>query len=151
MAVYEIKQQQFINRPLHEVWDFFSNPKNLAVITPDYMNFTVTSAQTDAIYAGQIITYKVSPILGIPLYWMTEITQVKEGKSFIDEQKIGPYKLWHHQHFFEEKDGGVLMKDHVHYQLPLGFLGNIVHFLFVKSQLENIFKYRKNKVEELLG
>lgn len=151
MAVYEIKQQQYINRPLKEVWDFFSNPKNLATITPAYMKFTVTSDQEEKIYAGQIITYKVSPVLGIPLFWMTEITQVKEGHHFIDEQRIGPYKLWHHQHFFEEKDGGVLMKDHVHYQLPFGFLGSIAHSLFVKRQLTSIFNFRKKKVDELLG
>jgi ligand-binding SRPBCC domain-containing protein len=102
-------------------------------------------------YAGQIIEYKVSPVLGIPIYWMTEITQVDDKKHFIDEQRFGPYSLWHHQHHFKEVPGGVEMTDIVHYKLPFWFLGDIAHSLFVKKQLQHIFNYRFKKVEELFG
>jgi ligand-binding SRPBCC domain-containing protein len=102
-------------------------------------------------YPGQIIEYKVSPVLGIPLYWMTEITHVEEGRYFVDEQRFGPYSLWHHQHHFRQVDRGVEMTDIVHYRLPLGFLGDIANGLFVKKQLEHIFEFRHKRVVELFG
>ncbi|RYD55077.1 MAG: hypothetical protein EOP56_17045 [Sphingobacteriales bacterium] len=152
MAVHKLVRKQLINRPIEEVWAFFSNPGNLATLTPDYMNFRVTS-ETDIehIYAGQIITYKVSPLLGIPLFWMTEITQVRELQFFIDEQRRGPYRLWHHQHHFSRQDGKTLMTDIVHYQLPLYILGNIAHAVFVKKQLHDIFDYRHRTIESLFN
>jgi ligand-binding SRPBCC domain-containing protein len=102
-------------------------------------------------YPGQVMTYKVKPLLGIPLFWMTEITHVQPGKFFVDEQRFGPYNMWHHQHHFREIPGGVEMTDLVHYKLPLGFLGDIAHKIFVHRQLEGIFKFRYRKVEELFG
>ena len=102
-------------------------------------------------YAGQLIEYRVSPVLGIPMYWMTEITHVVEGKYFIDEQRFGPYALWHHQHHFRAVEGGVEMTDIVHYKIPLGPLGWIADRLFVRQKLEQIFDYRYRKVAELFS
>jgi len=150
MAIFELQRQQFIPRPMEEVWLFFSSPANLSVLTPQYMNFRVTTKDVPKrIYAGQIITYKVSPLFGIPLFWMTEITQVQDHRYFIDEQRRGPYRLWHHQHWFEQQGNGVLMTDIVHYELPLGILGNLANRLFLQSQLDNIFEFRQQKVAEL--
>lgn len=100
-------------------------------------------------YAGQLIEYRVSPLLGIPMYWMTEITQVVEGKYFIDEQRFGPYSLWHHQHHFREVEGGVEMTDIVHYKIPMGILGVVADKLFVRKKLETIFDYRYVAVDKL--
>lgn len=137
---------------LDKAWEFFSNPANLANITPGNMGFqTISKYHGDTMYAGQVIEYKVSPVLGIPLYWMTEITHVNDKKYFVDEQRFGPYSLWHHQHHFKVIDGGVEMTDIVHYKLPLWFLGDIANTLFVKNQLKGIFDYRFKKVEELFG
>lgn len=148
--VYSLKTTQFLKMPLQEAWAFFSNPANLQEITPKEMGFKIVSKHHGPqMYAGQIIEYKVRPVLGIPLYWMTEITQVQPMKYFIDEQRFGPYSLWHHQHHFEATDAGVLMTDIVHYKLPFWFLGDIAHHLFVRKQLEGIFKYRFAKVEEM--
>jgi ligand-binding SRPBCC domain-containing protein len=137
---------------LSEAWDFFSRPENLAAITPAYMDFRITSEQpTPRAYPGQIITYKVKPLLGIALSWMTEITQVVEGKYFVDEQRAGPYRIWHHEHHFKATDGGVEMTDLIHYQLPLGWLGSIANALFVRRQLTTIFEYRRKKITELFA
>jgi ligand-binding SRPBCC domain-containing protein len=137
---------------LAQAWDFFSSPANLQTITPPYMGFTIISQHHgDKMYPGQIIEYKVTPVLGIPLYWMTEITHVQEERFFVDEQRFGPYSLWHHQHHFKAIEGGVEMTDIVHYKLPLWWLGDMANALFVKKQLAGIFEYRKKKVEEMFG
>ena len=150
MAVHRIQQEQHLNADLPTVWKLFSNAGNLQAITPEYMKFQVTSGDLpEEIYPGQIITYKVAPLLGIPLFWMTEITHVEPQKLFVDEQRRGPYRMWHHQHHFEARNGGVHMTDIVHYQLPLGFLGELARHLFVSKQLRDIFEYRKKKVAEL--
>ncbi len=150
--VYSFKTVQTIPVSLDEAWDFFSNPANLANITPDNMGFkTISRFHGDTMYAGQVIEYKVSPLLGIPLYWMTEITHVEDKKYFVDEQRYGPYSMWHHQHHFKAVEGGVEMTDIVHYKLPLWFLGDIANEILVKKQLKGIFEYRFKKVEELFG
>jgi len=137
---------------IDKAWDFFSAPKNLADITPSTIVFNIISTHHgDHIYAGQIIEYTLSPILGIPLYWMTEITHVEDKKYFVDEQKFGPYSLWHHQHHFKEIPGGIEMTDIVHYKLPLGIIGDIVNAIMIKKQLKTIFDYRFTKVEQLFG
>jgi ligand-binding SRPBCC domain-containing protein len=152
MAVYNLKQEQFLPVSLDEAWEFFSHPKNLAVMTPEYLNLKFTNELFgDGMYPGQVITYKVKPLLGIPMFWMTEITHVVPGKFFVDEQRFGPYALWHHQHHFEAVEGGVMMTDIVHYKAPLGFLGDIAVSLFIKKQLNEIFDFRKKKVTELFG
>lgn len=152
MSVHIIQTTQRLPISLEEAWDFFSSPKNLKEITPPYMNFKILSnSNSEKMFAGQVITYNVHPVLGIPLYWMTEITQVKENEYFIDEQRIGPYSLWHHQHHFKKIEGGVEMTDFVHYQLPLGILGDIAHAIFVKRQLNGIFDYRYQFLEKRFG
>ena len=152
MAAHSIKTGQRIPVPVEAAWSFFANPANLQTMTPDNMGFKVISKHHgDKMYAGQIIEYTVKPVLGIPLYWMTEITQVKDKEYFIDEQRFGPYSLWHHQHHFKAIEGGVEMTDIVHYKNPLGILGRMANSLFVQKQLRGIFDYRFKKVEELFG
>ena len=152
MAAHSIKTVQKIPVSLEKAWNYFSDPANLQAITPDNMGFTVISKyQGDMMYAGQIIEYKVSPFLGIPVYWMTEITHVKDSVYFIDEQRFGPYSFWHHQHHFKTIEGGVEMTDIVHYKNPLWIFGKLANGLFVKKQLKGIFQYRFHKVEELFG
>lgn len=148
--VHSFKQVQIIPASLPEVWDFFSSAKNLQTITPPSMQFRIISKYHEAeIYPGQIIEYKVKPVLGIPMYWMTEITQVQKEVFFVDEQRYGPYSLWHHQHHFKKVAAGVEMTDIVHYKIPLGFLGDIANSLFVKKKLESIFAYRTEKIDTL--
>lgn len=152
MAIYTLHTVQRIPVSLEKAWDFFSNPSNLQAITPTYMRFEIISRlHGPRMYPGQIIEYKVRPVLGIPLYWMTEITHVVENQLFVDEQRFGPYRLWHHQHHFKPIEGGVEMTDIVHYKIPLGWLGDIANALFVKKQLEEIFNYRYQKIEALFG
>lgn len=137
---------------MEEAWSYFSTPKNLQEITPDDLKFKILSdLGSEKMYAGQIINYIVTPLLGIPMRWTTEISQVKEGEYFVDEQRFGPYAFWHHKHFFEPIEGGVLATDIVDYALPLGFLGRIAHALFVRRQLEHIFQFRTKRIEELFG
>jgi len=148
--VYSIKTVQVLPISLEKAWDFFSSPANLAEITPKNLGFNIISKHhREKMYAGQIIEYKVSPVLGIPLYWMTEITHVEQHKFFVDEQRFGPYSMWHHQHHFKEVPGGVEMTDIVHYKLPFWFLGDIANSVFVKKQLNDIFDYRFKAVEKI--
>src|SRR4051812_9568981 len=121
--VYSFVTNQQLKISVDEAWNYFSNPANLQAITPSHLGFRILSAESDKMYAGQIIEYKVQPVMNIPLYWMTEITHVEEKKYFIDEQRFGPYSFWHHQHHFEENEHGVMMKDIIHYKLPLSVLG----------------------------
>lgn len=137
---------------LEQAWDFFSKPDNLKDITPNNLGFVIRSKHHGPrMYAGQVIEYTVSPVLGIPLYWMTEITHVQDKQFFVDEQRFGPYSLWHHQHHFEAVEGGVKMTDIVHYKLPLWWLGDLANALFVKAQLRQIFSFRFQKNAELFG
>lgn len=147
--MYQIKRTQFVKTDLATCWDFFSSPNNLQVITPDYMGFKVLTSVPDKMYEGLMIAYKVSPLMKIPLNWVTEIKYVHDAQFFVDEQRTGPYKMWHHEHHFKTVDGGVEMTDIVSYELPLGFLGRFAHWLFVRKQLEGIFEYRFKKVDEL--
>jgi ligand-binding SRPBCC domain-containing protein len=150
MAVYSLKTVQVLPVSLEQAWDFFSSPANLGAITPAKLGFNIISKHHgEKMYPGQIIEYTVKPVLGIPLYWMTEITHVEQGKFFVDEQRYGPYSMWHHQHHFREVSGGVEMTDIVHYKIPLWFLGDLAHALFVRRQLKEIFDYRFKKVQEL--
>ena len=136
-----------------EAWDFFSSPNNLAKITPDDMEFTVTSAvdPNQKMYPGMIITYKVSPLFGIKLNWMTEITQVEPEQYFIDEQRFGPFKFWHHQHHFKAIPNGVEMTDVLTYGLPMGILGQMAHGIMVGNKIKAIFAFREKKTIELFG
>lgn len=146
--VYQLKRKQQLRISLDTAWDFFSNPKNLNEITPKDMCFRIVSELEDKMYQGQVILYQVSPVLNIPTTWLTEITHVEDKKYFVDNQVVGPYSLWHHQHKFTENENGVLMEDIVTYKLPLGFLGVLVHSFFVKKKLKNIFDYRFQYLEK---
>jgi len=152
MAFYQLITTQKLPVTTREIWDFISSPMNLKVITPENMGFEVTSnTGQEKMYPGMIITYKVSPLLGIKLNWMTEITHVKENEYFVDEQRIGPYAMWHHQHKIEPIDHGVLMTDIVTYQPPFGLLGALANSLLIKNQLDHIFKYRSVALEKIFG
>jgi ligand-binding SRPBCC domain-containing protein len=150
--VYSLKTVQTIPISLPEAWEFFSRPDNLKDITPVYMGFVIKSKHHgERMYPGQIIEYIVKPLLAIPMYWMTEITHVEEGKYFVDEQRYGPYSLWHHQHHFREVPNGVEMTDIVHYKIPCWFLGDIANALIVKKQLRKIFEFRYQTIEKKFG
>lgn len=151
-SIYSIKTVQKIPISLENAWDFFSKPDNLKEITPNNLGFNIVSKHHGTkMYPGQIIEYTVRPILGIPLYWMTEITHVADQQYFVDEQRFGPYSLWHHQHHFKAIEGGVEMTDIVHYKLPLWFLGDIANIIMVKAQLRGIFNHRYKAVDERFG
>ena len=147
--MYQLKRTQFIKTDLKTAWDFFSSPGNLKKITPQYMGFDVKTALPEKMYEGLMIEYTVKPLLGIPVNWITEIKTVKELEFFVDEQRKGPYKIWHHEHHFKEVDGGVEMTDIVSYELPLGILGRFMHPFLVQKKLEEIFDFRFKAVEEL--
>jgi ligand-binding SRPBCC domain-containing protein len=152
MSVFTLNKEQKIPATIPEVWDFISSPKNLKKITPEYMGFDIVSKNLpDKMYPGIIIAYVVKPFLGIKMRWVTEITHVKEQEYFVDEQRVGPYRLWHHQHHIKPIEGGVLMTDIVHYQPPFGFIGNIANGLVIKHQLKEIFDFRTKKLQELFG
>lgn len=149
MAFYQLIKKQFIPASIEEVWDFISSPKNLKEITPDHMGFDITSKNLpEKMYAGMIISYKVRPLIGIPLTWVTEITHVEEKRYFVDEQRVGPYAIWHHQHLIEPHENGVMMTDIVSYKPPLGFLGSIANALIIRRQLEGIFAYREKALSK---
>ena len=152
MAYYQLIKTQKLPAPISEIWDFISAPDNLKEITPDHMGFIVTSnTGGEKMYPGMIITYKVSPLLGIKLNWITEITHVKDYEYFVDEQRMGPYALWHHQHKIESIEGGVLMTDIVTYRPPMGILGALANSLLIKKQLQRIFEYRTVALEKRFG
>jgi ligand-binding SRPBCC domain-containing protein len=136
---------------MDKAWNFLSDPANLKVITPEHMGFHILSGADRPMFAGQIIQYKVSPFPGFTTKWVTEITHVDEGHYFVDEQRFGPYALWHHKHFIKKIDEGVEMEDIIDYKIPLGILGQLAHPLIVKKQLLEIFKYREQKLKELFG
>lgn len=138
---------QFLPVKTEQAWAFFSNPANLSRITPRKMNFIITSGVPENIYPGLIITYKVSPVFGIPLNWVTEITQVKEPFYFVDEQRSGPYAIWHHEHHFEAAGNGVMMTDKLFYKIPLGGFGNLLDRIFIHREVRGIFEFRKKVME----
>ncbi len=150
MKTYSLKQNITIAAPLEEVWAFFSDPYNLAKISPGYMDFRIVHCpETAEIYDGMLIEYRIKPVLGVPLRWVTLIKKVKPGTCFMDTQVAGPYALWEHTHTFQETGTGTYMQDEVKYALPLGVLGRLAHTLFVKRQLKGIFDYRERVIHNL--
>jgi len=150
--VYSLNTVQKRPISLDAAWVSFSSPANLKEITPSNLGFNIISKHHgEKMYPGQIIEYKVSPVLGIPLYWMTEITHVEDKKYFVDEQRFGPYSMWHHQHHFKAVEGGVEMTDIVHYKIPFWILGDIAHGLFVQNEVKKIFDHRFIAVEQRFG
>jgi ligand-binding SRPBCC domain-containing protein len=151
MKIYSIKANQTIPILIDEAWSFFSNPNNLPKMTPPWLNLEVISDLPDKMYEGMIVTYKVYPFAGIPSNWVTEITTVKEKKIFIDEQRFGPYKFWHHQHHFKEIGDGVEMTDIVNYALPFNLFSKPINRLIVGKKVKEIFEFRKEVLEKLFS
>ncbi len=151
MKIYQLKTTQKLPVSIDKAWNFFSNPKNLAKITPAWLNFRIKSELPDKMRQGMIIVYTVRPALNIPVTWVTEITHVNEPFYFVDEQRFGPYKFWHHEHFFREENDGIIMEDIVSYALPYGFLGRIANRFFVKKKVQEIFDYRSTILKEIFS
>lgn len=149
--MHTLHTKQKLPISLDMAWEFFSDPKNLNTITPDSMKFHTLSGDERKMFAGQIIHYRISPFSGIAMEWVTEISQVKDKEFFVDEQRFGPYKFWHHKHFFKEIDGGVEMEDIVHYKVPYGWIGKLIHPIVVRPKLNEIFAFRKKILIELFG
>lgn len=150
-GIYTLKAKQTINTSLSEAWDFFSSPKNLNALTPPEMSFEITSQNTEKMYAGQIISYKVGIFPRIKSPWVTEITHVSDKQYFTDEQRIGPYALWHHEHIFVPREQGLTIIDKISYKVPFGFLGRWLHFLLIKRKLIRIFSYRQEILKKKFG
>ncbi|KQS53433.1 MULTISPECIES: SRPBCC family protein [Flavobacterium] len=151
MKLYTLHTKQQLPVSIETAWEFISNPKNLEIITPKSMQFKTLSGDEKEMFAGQIIHYKITPLFGISMQWVTEITHVQEQKFFVDEQRFGPYAFWHHKHFLKAIPGGVEMEDIVHYKLPMGLLGQLAHPFMVKPKLDEIFAYRRKKLIEIFG
>lgn len=149
--MYCIQYRQHLALSLEECWDFFSCPDNLQRITPSYLGFTLQAHDQKTMYAGQILFHTIRPILNIPINWVTEITHVEKHVYFIDEQRFGPYKFWHHEHRFLPHAEGVEMVDTVYYKMPFGVFGRLIHAIKVQQQIETIFSYRHKKLDELFG
>ncbi|MBK6282406.1 MAG: SRPBCC family protein [Draconibacterium sp.] len=152
MGFFQLHKTHKIPATIDQVWDFISSPDNLKKITPEYMGFHITSKLlSEKMYPGMIISYEVSPVMGIKMTWVTEITQVKDKEYFVDEQRVGPYSIWHHEHKIEQIEGGVLMTDIISYKPPFGILGSIANSLLIKKQLQEIFDFRKGAIERMFG
>ena len=149
MKLYSINVKQQLPISQDEAWNFLASADNLSKIMPDDMHFEVQSKIEHSIYPGQLIEYKVTPLKGFTTTWVTEINHVKKPHYFVDTQLIGPYKIWHHTHFLYPNDEGVLIEDQVRYQMPLGKLGELLHPVMVKPQLNKIFKAREEKMNNL--
>ena len=149
--VFRLSSKQKLPISIEEAWEFLSNPKNLKTITPDYMGFKIISGADKPMFAGQIIQYLVTPLTILKTNWVTEITHVIHHKYFVDEQRFGPYALWHHKHFIKEIPGGVEMEDIIDYKIPFGAIGRLMHPFIIKPKLTEIFNYRTEKLIELFG
>ncbi len=149
--MYSLKYVQQFPLSIEKCWDFFSSPVNLKILTPDHLGFDITTTETRQMYAGQIIGYKIRPLWNISIEWFSEITHVQAPNYFIDEQRFGPYKFWHHEHRFVPISEGTEMTDLIYYKLPYGPVGKIFHFLKVKQELDAIFSYRSAKLKNMFG
>ena len=147
MKIYTLIRRQVLPITLEQAWPFFSTPVNLEQITPAFLRFHITSEVPDEIYPGLIITYRIAALAGIPMSWVTEIKHVVRLRQFVDEQRIGPFRFWHHLHRFREVDGGVEMEDIVHYVMPWAWLGRVAHFFFIRARLQAIFDFRREYLE----
>lgn len=149
MKIYTLRRTEFLPTSIETAWDFFSNPNNLPEITPPELNLRITSETKEKIYPGMIITYTVTPISFVKTNWATEITQVDPPHYFVDEQRFGPYKFWHHEHFFTEAGERTQVEDLVHYSLPLGPIGRLANPLLVSRKLDFIFDYRSARIRKI--
>jgi ligand-binding SRPBCC domain-containing protein len=144
-------REQLIPAPLEKVWEYFCDPKNLNAITPPDMNFEILTGGDIRMYEGQLIEYRVEFVRGLRSRWLTEISHVRECEYFVDEQRMGPYRFWYHEHGFEEAASGTMMKDRVTYAVPAGFLGDILNRVWIAERLTGIFEYRRKMITELFG
>jgi ligand-binding SRPBCC domain-containing protein len=151
VQVYQLRRKQVLAMSLEDCWDFFASPMNLSTITPPWLGFEVLSMDWDKMYPGMILQYYVRPLLGIRLRWVTEITHVEPRTMFVDEQRFGPYKMWHHQHHFRPTPSGIEMTDIVHYAIGYGPLDPLLNSLVVRNRLEEIFSFRFNTLEKMFG
>lgn len=151
MALHQLGRVQRLPIPVADAWRFFSDPRNLRVITPPEMGFSLRSRVPDVIHPGLIIEYTIRPFARVPVTWVTEITHVVEGRLFVDEQRSGPYRMWHHEHHFLAVPGGVEMRDLVSYTLPFGPLGDLGDRAFVQRRLAGIFAYREAVLRDRFG
>lgn len=151
MKIYTLQTKQKLPISVDKAWEFLSDPKNLKIITPEYMGFDIISGADRPMFPGQLIQYIVTPIAGIKTKWVTEITHVKDKEYFVDEQRFGPYSLWHHKHFITPIEGGVEMEDIVDYKLPFGIFGQLVHPFLVAPKLKEIFNHRRTKLLAIFG
>ncbi len=149
--IHYLHREQIVPAPIEKVWAYFCDPKNLNEITPPDMNFEIIAGGDVEMYEGQIVEYRVEFIRGIRSLWLTEIAHVSENEYFVDEQRVGPYRFWYHEHRFELAAGGVKMIDHVSYAAPFGFLGDAVNALWIRKKLNGIFDFRYQKIAELFG
>lgn len=150
MKIYRLEFEQELKMDINKCWDYFSNPNNLEKITPKDLSFKIISGAETKMCAGQIIIYKIKLFGIFPMNWVTEITQVKENNFFIDEQRFGPYKFWHHQHIFEQKNDMIIMRDIIHYGIKFSIFGRLANYLFVSKKLKQIFEYRKSIIDKVI-
>lgn len=152
MGTFSLQVDQKINASPEEIWDFISSPRNLKFITPEHMGFDIlTPNLPDKMYSGMMIEYQVQALPGYKTRWLTEITHIVPGSYFVDEQRSGPYKLWHHQHHVAPIENGTLMKDIVHYIPPYGVIGNLANWILIRKQLNTIFEYRREALVRKFG
>lgn len=151
MRLYRLSRIQYLPISIEKSWHFFSNPSNLSEITPSWLSFKLTQEVPENIHAGMIISYKLKPLPRIPFNWVTEITHLRKPEFFVDEQRLGPYKFWHHQHLFKTYGDGTEMTDIVHYAMSYGILGDLINRLIVSPRLENIFDYRYEKLKRIFN
>jgi len=149
--IYRLHNQQFLPISKETAWRFFSAPQNLQKITPEELDFRMTSPDEGKVYLGQIITYTIRLNKVFKMNWVTEITGMIHENYFVDEQRFGPYKMWHHRHAFEEVQGGVLMTDIVHFKIPFLLIAPLAYRFFVKQNLKRIFNYRAEKLNEIVA
>ncbi len=149
MPIHHLTRKQLIPISLEEAWPFFSTPRNLEAITPGFLNFRITSAVPEEIYSGLIITYQIAAVASVPMTWVTEIKHVVPLHRFVDEQRIGPFRFWFHEHRFDAVPGGIEMTDIVHYLMPWSWLGELVHAVFIRRRLNAIFDFRRAYIENL--
>lgn len=149
--IHYLHRRQFIPAPIENVWAYFADPRNLNAITPPDMNFEIRTGGDEPMYEGQLIEYRVEFVRGLRSLWLTEITHVRANEYFVDEQRVGPYRFWYHEHRFAPAANGVTMNDRVTYSAPFGILGDIVNALWIRRRLNAIFDYRAKRIAELFG
>lgn len=147
MKIYTLSNSQKLPITIEEAWDFLSDPTQLETITSSDMEFKTVTPLPEKMYEGMLMHYQIAPLAGIRLNWVTQITHIEKGVRFIDEQRLGPFRFWHHEHRLIEMDDGIVMQDIVHYVMPFSFIGRIAHWTSIRKLLESLFKFRTEQIE----